>query len=388
MKNISVIIPTFNSSVTIGDCLDSIISQNYDKKRIEIIIADAGSTDGTLDLVRSRLSSQTGINYKISKNPLRTGEAGKAVGIRLASNELIALIDSDNILPGPDWLGKMVSPFSNPDVIASEPLYYTYRKQDSFITRYCALLGMNDVLCLFIGNYDRYNSLTRKWTEMPHEVLDRGDYLEIGLKKEYLPTIGANGFIIRKYILDKCRVEDYLFDIDIIYQILSEDKNTKVAKVKTGIIHVFSKSIFIFVKKQRRRIRDFLYFRSKGQRQYPWQGFKKSGPLKFAIYGISIFPLLTQAWKGYVRTNRMEWSFHPIAVWITLGTYGIEYLKYKNKELFKKAGDVFMVLFIFSLLGIACSMFFKNENVAEKLGNAAYISLLLGASMKFIYSKL
>lgn len=388
MNNISVIIPTLNSSVTIGHCLDSIISQNYDKKRIEIIIADAGSTDGTLDLARSRLSSQAGINYKITENPLRTGEAGKAVGVRLASNELVALIDSDNILPESDWLEKMVSPFSNPGVIASEPLYYTYRRQDSLITRYCALLGMNDVLCLFIGNYDRYSSLTRKWTEMPHEVLDRGNYLEIGLKKEYLPTIGANGFIIRKDILDKCGVRDYLFDIDIIYQILSENKNTKIAKVKTGIVHVFSKSIFIFVKKQRRRIRDFLYFSSKGERQYPWQGFKKSGPLRFAIYGVSIFPLLVQTWKGYVRTNRMEWFFHPIAVWITLGTYGIEYLKYKNKELFKRAGDVFTALFILSMLGVACSMFFKNEDVAEKLGNTAYISLLLGASLRYIHSKL
>ncbi len=38
---------------------------------------------------------------------LKTGEAGKAAGVKHARNEIIALIDPDNILPSRDWLSRM-----------------------------------------------------------------------------------------------------------------------------------------------------------------------------------------------------------------------------------------------------------------------------------------
>ena len=37
-------------------------------------------------------------------------------------------------------------------------------RDDGYITCYCALLGMNDPICLFFGNYDRFNLITNKWT--------------------------------------------------------------------------------------------------------------------------------------------------------------------------------------------------------------------------------
>ena len=79
-------IPTLNCSSFLNLCLDSIINQNYPKELIEILIIDGGSTDNTVEIAK---------NYteKIFYNPLRTGEAGKAVGIKKACNEIIALIN-------------------------------------------------------------------------------------------------------------------------------------------------------------------------------------------------------------------------------------------------------------------------------------------------------
>ena len=48
---ISVIIPTFNSFNVIGLCLESIAAQDYPGEQIEIIVADAGSNDGTKEIV-------------------------------------------------------------------------------------------------------------------------------------------------------------------------------------------------------------------------------------------------------------------------------------------------------------------------------------------------
>ncbi len=125
-----------------------------------------------------------------------------------ASGEIIALIDSDNILPERDWFARMAAPFDDPEIAGAEPLYYTYRKEDGYITRYCAMLGMNDPLCLFLGNYDRMCMVTGKWTQMPVIQEDKGNYFKIELDDKKLPTIGANGFLVRRDALMGCSIGD------------------------------------------------------------------------------------------------------------------------------------------------------------------------------------
>jgi len=192
---VSVVIPTLNSGRTLQACLQAITEQKFPQGRCEIVIADAGSTDDTLEIARA-----CGVD-KIVENPLKTGEAGKAAGIQAASGDIIALVDSDNILPDPEWLQRMVAPFDNPQIVASEPIAYTVRPEDPALTRYFALLGMNDPLCLFTRNYDRLCAITGTWTGLKVPQTDRGDYLELTLSEEALPTIGANGFVFRRSLL-------------------------------------------------------------------------------------------------------------------------------------------------------------------------------------------
>ena len=51
MKNIkiSVVMPCLNSAVYIGKAIESVIGQTL--KELELIIVDAGSTDGTLEII-------------------------------------------------------------------------------------------------------------------------------------------------------------------------------------------------------------------------------------------------------------------------------------------------------------------------------------------------
>ena len=319
-KTISIIIPTLNSARTLRDCLDSIAIQDYPKDKIEIIIADGGSTDDTINIINSFNLT----DILVVPNPLKTGEAGKAAALKRANNDILAFIDSDNILPDEEWLERMVEPFSDHEIVASEPIEYTYRANDSYITRYCALLGMNDPLCLFLGNYDRYCTLTGKWTEMPHKEVDKGNYLKVELNKMHLPTIGANGFLVRRSALEKCNIVDYLFDIDVIYELLDSKsiKFVRFAKVKTGIIHIFSGDMKTFARKQRRRVRDYLYYNKLDIRKYPWKGASKAKLAKFILYSLTAIPLLIQSLKGYMKKSDKAWFIHPIACWLTLWEYG------------------------------------------------------------------
>jgi len=319
LPSISVVIPTFNSERTLAQCLESIVGQDYPREKIEIIIADGGSKDKTLEI-----AGKFEVD-KILHNPLRTGEAGKAAGVEVAKNEIILLQDSDNILNKRGWLRRMVEPFEDASISGAEPLYYTYRKEDSLITRYCALLGMNDPLCLYLGNYDRYSYVTLKWTELMVKTRDNGSYLLLELDERNIPTIGANGFLVRVKELKKVEYKPYLFDIDVVYQFIRTGQN-RFAKVKIGIVHLFANNVRTFTRKTYRRIRDYLYYEKHGMRNYPWRRLSRARILKFALYTLLLIPIVRDSVKGYKKMPDKAWLFHLPACWLTLFTYSFKFI--------------------------------------------------------------
>lgn len=316
LPSISVVIPTLNSGSVLEKCLKSISIQDYPKNNIEIIIADGGSTDQTLTISKKH-------HAKIVNNPLKTGESGKAVGVKEAKNALVVLIDSDNILPNDHWFSDMVAPFADKEIIASEPIEYTYRRQDPFLTRYFALLGMNDPICLFIGNYDRYSYITNKWTGLKFPEEDKGGYLKVTFDHEPIPTIGANGTLFRREVLQGATEDsNYLFDIDILLKLIRSQGSVKIAKVKTSIVHTFVEAdAGKFFRKQIRRINDMSFHRSKNNREISWEGSFLSKIIIFVIECLLIFPILFQTLIGFLRKRDPAWLFHPIACYSTLFIY-------------------------------------------------------------------
>jgi len=311
---ISFVIPTFNSARTLGECLRAIREQRHPEDLVEIVIADAGSTDDTLAIAREFKCD------RIVANDLQTGEAGKSAGIREAAGDFIALVDSDNILDSPDWLVKMLAPFEDREIVASEPLWYTRRDTDPALTRYFAMLGMNDPLCLFLGNYDRHSMVTGRWTGMDVTAEERDGYQKLTLAADQLPTIGANGFVLRRDMLEKVDWDPYFFDIDIMHQAI-EAGHRHVAKVECGIVHLYCSSLKDFVRKQDRRVRDYLFFRAEDQRSYPWATQRKRGILVFCISTVLLFPLIIQALRGRRRQADRAWLYHVPVCWITLLVY-------------------------------------------------------------------
>ena len=90
---VSVITVCYNSANTIEQTIKSVIAQDYGD--IEYIIIDGGSVDGTLDIINKYKDK---INIMISEPDGGTYDAMNK-GIRMASGELIGMINSD------DWYG-------------------------------------------------------------------------------------------------------------------------------------------------------------------------------------------------------------------------------------------------------------------------------------------
>jgi len=94
-KTISIIIATMNACRNLRDNLESIIPQLTEK--IELIIIDGGSTDGTNEIIASYGNK---ISYTISEPDQGIYDAWNK-GVKIAKGEWIAFIGSDDILlPG------------------------------------------------------------------------------------------------------------------------------------------------------------------------------------------------------------------------------------------------------------------------------------------------
>jgi glycosyltransferase involved in cell wall biosynthesis len=91
---VTIIIPTFNRRRWIGECLDSIKAQTY--RHIETLVIDDCSTDGTVEWLRATP------DYSFARIHVQPKNGGASIarntGIEIAQGELIAFIDSDDLL--------------------------------------------------------------------------------------------------------------------------------------------------------------------------------------------------------------------------------------------------------------------------------------------------
>jgi glycosyltransferase involved in cell wall biosynthesis len=91
---VSVIIPVYNTSLYLEECLDSIINQSL--KEIEILCFDDGSTDNSLDILKSYALKDNRLKVYTQTN-MGQG-ATRNTGIRKATGQYVHFMDSDDIL--------------------------------------------------------------------------------------------------------------------------------------------------------------------------------------------------------------------------------------------------------------------------------------------------
>ncbi len=102
---ITVAMPCLNEAGFIESCLRSVQAQTYPRDRIEILVADGGSTDGTREIL-ARLAKEDG-RIRVIDNPQRIQAAGLNRAIRAARGDVIARMDVHADY-APDYLQKCV----------------------------------------------------------------------------------------------------------------------------------------------------------------------------------------------------------------------------------------------------------------------------------------
>jgi glycosyltransferase involved in cell wall biosynthesis len=86
---VSVVLPTLDEREHITDCLESLLSQDYDDI-LEIIVVDGGSTDGTRELAAAR-------RVRVVDNPRVSAAAAMNEGIAAARGDVICRADAHTL---------------------------------------------------------------------------------------------------------------------------------------------------------------------------------------------------------------------------------------------------------------------------------------------------
>ncbi len=94
---VTAVIPAYNREKTIKRCIDSVLAQTYPV--FEIIVADDGSTDRTVDIIKQEYGSAV----KIIRQNHKGAQAARNVGIMAARGEYVAFLDSDD-----EWLPEKI----------------------------------------------------------------------------------------------------------------------------------------------------------------------------------------------------------------------------------------------------------------------------------------
>jgi len=107
---VSIITATFNSEKYLEGCIRSVMEQEY--KDIEHIIVDGKSTDGTAEIIKNH---QDNIAQSISETDRGMYDAINK-GMRMATGDIIGILNSDDILASPDVIGGIVKAFEEQKV--------------------------------------------------------------------------------------------------------------------------------------------------------------------------------------------------------------------------------------------------------------------------------
>lgn len=97
---VTVIIPALNEADVIGECLTALERQDYPREFFEIIVADNGSTDGTVEIAREYRAT-------VLNEPRRSAYFARNTAIVRSTGDYLAFTDAD-CSPDSKWLISFV----------------------------------------------------------------------------------------------------------------------------------------------------------------------------------------------------------------------------------------------------------------------------------------
>lgn len=332
---VSIVTGTLNPDLRIFEkSLRSIKEQTY-KHVVEHIVLDGGSKKEAIRLARSY--GCTVAVYK--ENELDGGARIYRYGVNRIKGDLILLLPSDNILPDKNFLAGLVEPFSDTRVFATYPAYNTATKDMDILTRYFALIGAPDPTLYYLHKSDKV-PVIQKHYDRGHILKETPQYWIVKFDKFSLPTVGDNGYLVKKSVFAK--ITDlptrHYIHLDAFMYFLEQGHDT-YGVVKNSIIHVSRPNILEQVRRRvevKRQFSDNL----RGKRAYlvfNWHNSRDWQRLiLYVIYSLTIVQPALFSVKGFLYVRDSAWFLHPVMCFLMVLAYGMSELTYHVYEQIQK----------------------------------------------------
>ena len=115
---LTVILPTYNESEHVENRLENLVTQDYPTNKLEVVVVDSASSDGTAAIVEDWLKRKSGINAKLIRESTRGGKFRAltlAMGAIQPSSLAVVLTDADASWE-PNALSEVTSFLADPRV--------------------------------------------------------------------------------------------------------------------------------------------------------------------------------------------------------------------------------------------------------------------------------
>jgi glycosyltransferase involved in cell wall biosynthesis len=176
-----IITSCFNRQETIGDCINSIIKQDYDD--IEHIVIDGDSTDSTLNIIKSYSNHIS----KIVSEPDHGMYDAINKGIKLATGDIIGLVHSDDMLYSSETISHIAKCFeaTGADLVYGNGLFVDYNDTTKVVRNWIS------------GKYSK-TKMKFGWLPLhPTVYIKRKCIEQLGLYDENYKIAADSDFLIR-----------------------------------------------------------------------------------------------------------------------------------------------------------------------------------------------
>lgn len=325
--SVTVFMISYNDQEIITDCLKSIRNQNY-PGITRILMVDGGSTDKTLAIAK-KYHAEVVSRPDLKNKPDLRGE----IAVQSIKTEIALALSADNRFQERSSLRKMIEPFFDDEIVAVETFHYGFRKKDSLLTKYFALIGGGDPVAVALGKADRAPYDKDKWHSFG-KVDNKKNYFKVVFDNNMnkIPTLGANGFAIRASLLKEFPCKDNLH-IEMCVNLI-DAKYNKFAFVRNAhVIHIVNGSLIMYLKRKLSWLTTYSnrYIKRKYLVFNPGEDIIKM-VLIIISFSTFVFPFI-RALKGYIKYKNSAWFLHPMICFIFLINYGFAMIQnFFNKK--------------------------------------------------------